>query len=152
MGAIASISLLVGGIGIMNIMLATVSQRTREVGIRRCIGATRWDIVRQFMLEALVITCLGGVIGVVLGVAGAQAISVFAGWLTVVSVQAVIISFGTSALVGLIFGLYPAIRAALVDPIEALKAVGMKDKALASAAPALPMPAGYAPQGATLQG
>lgn len=121
MAAIASISLLVGGIGIMNIMLATVTQRTREIGVRRCIGATRWDIVRQFMLEALVITCAGGLIGVVLGVGGARAISDYAGWRTVVSMQAVIVSFGVSGLVGVVFGMYPAVRAAMVDPIEALR-------------------------------
>jgi len=121
MASIASISLLVGGIGIMNIMLATVTQRTREIGVRRCIGATRWDIIRQFMLEALVITCMGGLIGIFFGVAGAHGISVYAGWRTVVRVQAIIISFGVSALVGIVFGLYPAIRAASVDPIEALR-------------------------------
>jgi putative ABC transport system permease protein len=121
MAAIASISLLVGGIGIMNIMLATVTQRTREIGVRRCVGATRWDIVRQFMLEALVITCVGGLIGVVAGVGGAKAISDFAGWRTVVSMQAVIVSFSVSGLVGVVFGMYPAVRAALVDPIEALR-------------------------------
>jgi len=121
MAAIASISLLVGGIGIMNIMLATVTQRTREIGVRRCIGATRWDIVRQFMLEAMVITCVGGLIGVAMGVGGARAISVYAGWRTVVSMQAVFMSFGVSAMVGIVFGMYPAIRAAMVDPIEALR-------------------------------
>jgi ABC-type antimicrobial peptide transport system permease subunit len=121
MAAIASISLLVGGIGIMNIMLATVTQRTREIGVRRCIGATKWDIIRQFMLEALVITCIGGLIGVALGIAGARGISVYAGWRTVVSMQTVIIAFGVSALVGVVFGLYPAVRAASVDPIEALR-------------------------------
>ncbi|MHB1458685.1 MAG: ABC transporter permease [Armatimonadota bacterium] len=121
MAAIASISLLVGGIGIMNIMLATVTQRTREIGIRRCIGATKWDIIRQFMLEAMVITCIGGLIGVVMGVGGAKAISIYAGWRTVVSMQAIIVSFGVSALVGIVFGMYPAIRAASVDPIEALR-------------------------------
>jgi ABC-type antimicrobial peptide transport system permease subunit len=121
MAAIASISLLVGGIGIMNIMLATVTQRTREIGVRRCIGATRWDIVRQFMLEAMVITCFGGLIGVALGVGGARGISVYADWRTVVSTQAIIVSFGVSALVGIVFGMYPAIRAAMVDPIEALR-------------------------------
>jgi putative ABC transport system permease protein len=121
MAAIASISLLVGGIGIMNIMLATVTQRTREIGVRRCIGATKWDIIRQFMLEALVITCMGGLIGVALGIAGARAISVYAGWRTAVSMQAVIVSFGVSGLVGIIFGMYPAVRAASVDPIEALR-------------------------------
>lgn len=121
MAAIASISLLVGGIGIMNIMLATVSQRTREIGVRRCIGATRWDIIRQFMLEAMVITCAGGLIGVVAGVGGARAISIYANWRTVVSMQAIVLSFSVSAIVGIIFGLYPAVRAALVDPIEALR-------------------------------
>ncbi len=121
MAAIASISLLVGGIGIMNIMLATVTQRTREIGVRRCIGATKWDIIRQFMLEALVITCLGGLIGVALGVGGARAISIYAHWNTVVSMQAIIVSFGVSGLVGVVFGLYPAVRAASVDPIEALR-------------------------------
>ncbi len=121
MAAIASISLLVGGIGIMNIMLATVTQRTREIGVRRCIGATRWDIIRQFMLEALVITCVGGLIGIALGIGGARAISIYANWSTVVSVQAVIMSFGVSAFIGIVFGLYPAARAAQVDPIEALR-------------------------------
>ncbi len=121
MAAIASISLLVGGIGIMNIMLATVTQRTREIGIRRCVGATRWDIVRQFMLEALVITCVGGLIGVGAGIGGAKAISTYADWRTVVSVQAIIVSFGVSGLVGVVFGMYPAVRAAMVDPIEALR-------------------------------
>jgi putative ABC transport system permease protein len=121
MAAIASISLLVGGIGIMNIMLATVSQRTREIGIRCCVGATRWDIIRQFLLEALVITCAGGLIGIGLGVAGARAIAVYADWNTIVSAQAIAVSFGVAALVGIVFGLYPAIRAASVDPIEALR-------------------------------
>ncbi len=121
MAAIASISLLVGGIGIMNIMLATVTQRTREIGIRRCIGATRWDIIRQFLLEALVITCIGGVIGIGIGVGGARLISEYAGWRTVVSVDAMMLSFGVSVFVGIVFGLYPAARAAQVDPIEALR-------------------------------
>lgn len=121
MAAIASISLLIGGIGIMNIMLATVSHRTREIGIRRCIGATRWDIIRQFMIEALVITCFGGLVGIGIGVGGAQAISTYAEWRTVVSMQAVIVSFGVSAIVGVVFGMYPAIRAAMIDPIEALR-------------------------------
>ncbi|MDH7601724.1 MAG: FtsX-like permease family protein, partial [Armatimonadota bacterium] len=121
MAAIAGISLLVGGIGIMNIMLATVSQRTREIGIRRCIGATRWDIIRQFMLEALVITCVGGAIGIFAGIGGAHAIADYARWRTVVSTQAVVVSFGVAAMVGIIFGLYPAVRAAFVDPIEALR-------------------------------
>ncbi|MCC6484435.1 MAG: ABC transporter permease [Armatimonadetes bacterium] len=121
MGAIAGISLVVGGIGIMNIMLATVTQRTREIGIRRCVGATRPDIVRQFLLEALVITIFGGVLGVGLGVGGAQLIAQYAGWKTVVSVHAIALSLSVASGVGVIFGLYPAIRAAYVDPIAALR-------------------------------
>jgi putative ABC transport system permease protein len=122
MGAIASISLLVGGIGIMNIMLATVTQRAREIGIRRCIGAKRGDVVRQFLVECLVITMIGGLIGVGGGVAAAQAISQFAGWKTVVAGTAVVLSVVVSVSVGLIFGLYPAIRAASIEPMEALRA------------------------------
>jgi len=119
--AIASISLLVGGVGIMNIMLATVTQRTREIGVRRCIGANRFDIVRQFLLEALVITCAGGVLGALAGVAGARIISDYAGWRTIVSASAMVIAFGVCVSVGVVFGLYPALRAAAVDPIEALR-------------------------------
>jgi len=121
MGAIAGVSLLVGGIGIMNIMLATVTQRAREIGVRRCIGATRGDIIRQFLVECLVITSIGGLIGVAGGVAGAGAISYYAAWKTVVSGSAVMLSVCVSFSVGLIFGLYPAIRAASIDPVEALR-------------------------------
>lgn len=121
MAAIAGISLLVGGIGIMNIMLATVTQRTREIGIRRCIGATKQDIIMQFMLEALVITCFGGIIGVGLGVLGAKVISAYAGWLTVVSPSIVVMAFSVSVATGLVFGMYPAIKAASINPIEALR-------------------------------
>jgi len=122
MGAIASISLLVGGIGIMNIMLATVTQRAREIGVRRCIGAKRGDIVRQFLVECLVITTIGGLLGVGAGIGAAQAISHYAGWKTVVAGAAVGLSLGVSVTVGLVFGLYPAIRAASIEPMEALRA------------------------------
>jgi len=121
MAAIAGISLLVGGIGIMNIMLATVTQRTREIGIRRCIGATKQDIIMQFMLEALVITCFGGIIGVGLGVLGAKIISTYANWLTIVSPSVIIMAFSVSVATGLVFGMYPAIKAASINPIEALR-------------------------------
>jgi len=122
MGAIASISLLVGGIGIMNIMLATVTQRAREIGVRRCVGASQSDIARQFLLEALVITSVGGVFGIVLGVEMATVISQYAGWRTIVSGQAILLSLGVAVVTGVIFGLYPAMRAASIQPMEALRA------------------------------
>jgi len=122
MGAIASISLLVGGIGIMNIMLATVTQRAREIGIRRCVGASRSDIARQFLLEALVITSIGGLFGILLGVEMATVISQYAGWRTIVSSQAVLVSLGVAVVTGIVFGLYPAMRAAAIQPMEALRA------------------------------
>ncbi len=122
MGAIASISLLVGGIGIMNIMLATVTQRAREIGVRRCVGASQSDIARQFLLEALVITSIGGVFGIVLGVEMATVISQYAGWRTIVSGQAILLSLAVAVVTGVIFGLYPAMRAASIQPMEALRA------------------------------
>jgi putative ABC transport system permease protein len=122
MGAIASISLLVGGIGIMNIMLATVTQRAREIGIRRCIGASRSDIARQFLLEALVITAIGGLLGIFLGVEMATLISQYAGWRTDVSGEAILASLGVAVVTGVVFGLYPAMRAASIQPMEALRA------------------------------
>jgi len=121
MGAIASISLLVGGIGIMNIMLATVTQRQREIGIRRCIGASRADIIRQFLIECLVITIVGGLIGVVMGVEMARLISTYAKWPTVVSGQAILLSLAVASITGVVFGLYPATRAASIQPVEALR-------------------------------
>ncbi len=121
MGAIASISLLVGGIGIMNIMLATVTQRTREIGIRRCLGATKFNILFQFIIESLIITMMGGAIGVGLGILLAGVISQYAKWQTVISYTAIIYAIGVSTLVGVVFGLYPAWKAASTDPIRALK-------------------------------
>jgi putative ABC transport system permease protein len=122
MGAIASISLIVGGIGIMNIMLATVSARAREIGVRRCVGASQADIARQFLLECLVITSIGGLLGIGLGVEMARLIAEYARWRTVVSGDAVLLSLVVAVTTGIIFGLYPAIRAASIEPMEALRA------------------------------
>jgi putative ABC transport system permease protein len=120
MAAIAGISLLVGGIGIMNIMLATVLERTREIGIRRAIGARRGDIRRQFLIEALTISLIGGLIGVVFGFALAGGISLYSGWPFAASAVAPLVAVAVCALVGLAFGLYPAVQAARLDPVEAL--------------------------------
>ena len=121
LGAIAGVSLLVGGIGIMNIMLATVSERTREIGIRRAIGATRGDIVFQFLTEAVLLTTVGGLMGVCLGLGAVWAISHWAGWDTAVTLYAVVLPLFMSVFVGVFFGLYPARRAARMDPITALQ-------------------------------
>ncbi|MEN6566055.1 MAG: ABC transporter permease [Veillonellales bacterium] len=121
LGAIAAISLLVGGIGIMNIMLVSVTERTREIGIRKAIGATYGNILLQFLIEAIVISVTGGLIGICLGVAGAYAITQFAGWNTVISPAAILGSFSVTVMIGLFFGIYPARKAALLDPIEALR-------------------------------
>ncbi len=121
LGFIAGISLLVGGIGIMNIMLATVTERTREIGIRRALGARQNHITVQFLVETVVLSTAGGLVGVVLGVAGAHVVSNFAEWKTIVSVWSVAVSFGLSVLVGIFFGMYPAMSAARLDPIEALR-------------------------------
>jgi putative ABC transport system permease protein len=121
MAAIAGISLLVGGIGIMNIMLATISQRTKEIGIRRCVGARRSHIILQFLVECLAITTMGGIIGILLGCGLASAINSYAHWITIVSPAAIVLSFSVSVMVGIIFGLYPALRAASLDPVQALK-------------------------------
>ena len=121
LGNIAAISLLVGGIGIMNIMLVSVTERTREIGIRKALGATYHNILLQFLIEAIVIGVTGGVIGIGLGVGAAYAISAIAGWNTVISLTAIVIAFGFSILIGLFFGIYPAQKAALLDPIEALR-------------------------------
>jgi putative ABC transport system permease protein len=120
MVAIASISLLVGGIGIMNIMLASVMERTREIGVRRAVGATRWDIIRQFLIETTLITVTGGLAGTVVGVLLSQLVAYLAGWSTIVTVASVVIACVVSVTVGIIFGLYPAIRAAKLDPVYAL--------------------------------
>lgn len=121
MGGIAGISLLVGGIGIMNIMLASVVERTREIGVRRAVGATRRNILSQFLSEAVVISLLGGLTGVVLGFSIAWGVALFSEMKTVVTGFSILLSFGFSVVVGLIFGTYPAMNAAGLDPIEALR-------------------------------
>jgi putative ABC transport system permease protein len=122
LGTIASISLLVGGIGIMNIMLATVTERTREIGIRRALGAKRRDITQQFLIETVVLSGVGGLLGVSLGVAIPQGIVYFIPeQKAIVTLFSVFLSFGISVAIGILFGLYPARRAALMDPIEALR-------------------------------
>lgn len=121
LGGIASISLIVGGIGIMNIMLVTVTERTREIGIRKAIGAKERDILRQFLIEAIVMTTLGGLIGLSVGVSIAGIISHFTQFKAIVELQSVIISMAFSIAVGIFFGYYPAKRAAKLDPIEALR-------------------------------
>ncbi|MCC7346962.1 MAG: ABC transporter permease [Variibacter sp.] len=118
---IAGISLLVGGIGIMNIMLATVLERTREIGIRRAIGARQGDIVRQFLTEAVLISIVGGLIGIGFGFSLSRIIASAAGWSTVVTGSSIAVAFGVSVFIGLLFGIYPAVQAARLDPIEAIR-------------------------------
>lgn len=121
MGAIAGLSLLVGGIGIMNIMLATVLERTREIGVRRAVGATRTDIMRQFLLEAVVICLIGCALGLAVGLIISRAITFYAGWPTIVSAFSILLAVGVSSAVGIIFGSYPAGKAAKLDVIESLR-------------------------------
>ena len=121
LGTIASISLLVGGIGIMNIMLVSVTERTREIGIRMAVGARGRDILYQFLIEALVLSLIGGIIGIVLGVGASQLISYSFKWPTLISPQSLVLSFSFAGGVGIFFGFYPARKAAQLDPIEALR-------------------------------
>ena len=121
MVAIAGISLLVGGIGIMNIVLATVLERTREIGIRRSIGARRFDIVRQFLTESVLISVVGGLLGIAFGFFLAWLIARTAEWKTIVTSSSVGIAFGVSVAVGVIFGIYPAMKASRINPIDALR-------------------------------
>jgi putative ABC transport system permease protein len=120
MVALASISLLVGGIGIMNIMLASVLERTPEIGVRRAIGARRTDIIRQFVMETTLIAVAGGVLGLLLGISMSRVIASFAGWSTIVTGGSVLLAFSVSVLIGLVFGVYPAMKAARLDPVQAL--------------------------------
>jgi putative ABC transport system permease protein len=121
LGAIASVSLIVGGIGIMNIMLVSVTERTREIGLRQAVGAKTRDILLQFLVEAVTLSLLGGFIGIVVGLAASVFISHFAQWSTDVGMVSIVLAFVFSALVGVFFGYYPARKAALMDPIEALR-------------------------------
>jgi putative ABC transport system permease protein len=121
MGCIAGISLLVGGIGIMNIMLATVLERTREIGVRRAVGARRADIRFQFVVESFAISLIGGLAGIAVGLGIARGVALYAGWDTVVTGASILLSTGVAMAVGLAFGIYPATRAAGLDPIEALR-------------------------------
>jgi putative ABC transport system permease protein len=121
LAGVAAVSLLVGGIGIMNIMLVSVTERTREIGVRKAMGATQFNILFQFVVEAVVLCLVGGVIGIVLGSLGALVLSRLAHWNTLISPAAVLMAFCFSAAVGLVFGIWPARRAATLDPIEALR-------------------------------
>jgi putative ABC transport system permease protein len=121
LGAIASVSLLVGGIGIMNIMLVSVTERTREIGIRLAVGAKAWDIRLQFIIEALTLSLIGGIIGIILGLTGSQILSSISEWPTIISPFSILLAFGFSGLVGIFFGFYPAYKASLLNPIDALR-------------------------------
>ena len=119
--SIASISLVVGGIGIMNILLVSVTERTREIGLRLAVGAKRWQILLQFLSEAVIISMTSGIIGVGVGIAAAYVLTYFAGWSIIISLQAGVIAFFFSVVVGIVFGLYPANKASLMNPIDALR-------------------------------
>ena len=121
LGSIASVSLIVGGIGIMNIMLVSVTERTREIGIRMAVGAKTWDIRLQFIIEALTLSLIGGAVGIAAGVSSSKAVAMLAGWPTIVSPFSILIAFSFSGLVGIFFGFYPAYKASLLNPIDALR-------------------------------
>ena len=121
LGSVAAISLLVGGIGIMNIMLVSVTERTREIGIRMAIGAKGRHVLAQFLLEAVVLSVVGGFVGIVLGVGASELIARYAGWPVALGPGPIFMAFGFAALIGIFFGFYPARRAAALDPIDALR-------------------------------
>ena len=121
LAGIATVSLVVGGIGIMNIMLVSVTERTREIGVRKALGATKSNILLQFLIEAVVLCLLGGLVGVIIGAGGAIALSKFGSFTTQVSTDSIILAFVFSAVVGVVFGVWPARRAATLDPITALR-------------------------------
>ena len=120
LASIASVSLIVGGIGIMNIMLVSVTERTKEIGLRMAVGAKTKNILAQFLVEAVTLAALGGAVGIAVGVGSSVLISHFAGWNTHTGIDAILLAFAFSALVGVFFGYYPARKAALLNPIEAL--------------------------------
>jgi len=121
LAGVAAVSLLVGGIGIMNIMLVSVTERVREIGIRMAIGARPGNVLLQFLIEAILLSLIGGAIGVLVGIGGSYALAQVAGWSMAVTWQAIALSFGFAAFVGVFFGYYPARSAARLDPIEALR-------------------------------
>jgi ABC-type antimicrobial peptide transport system permease subunit len=121
LGGVAAISLMVGGIGIMNIMLVSVSERTREIGIRKAIGAKKKEILEQFLIESVLMSFLGGGIGILLGLVIAKTVSKVGGWDTVVSLESILLAFGFSVGIGIFFGYYPANKAANMNPIDALR-------------------------------
>jgi putative ABC transport system permease protein len=121
LGAIAGVSLVVGGIGIMNIMLVSVTERTREIGTRMAVGARGRDILTQFLIEAVSLSCVGGIVGIICGIAAAKTIAVTRHWPSLISPASIIAAFAVSALVGIFFGFYPARKAAQLDPIDALR-------------------------------
>jgi putative ABC transport system permease protein len=118
--SIASISLIVGGIGIMNILLVSVTERTKEIGLRMAVGAKRKHILLQFLTEAIIMTSIGGIVGIAVGIGGAKLLTTMIGWPAIISPEAVIIAFFFSLVVGIFFGLYPANKASKMNPIEAL--------------------------------
>jgi putative ABC transport system permease protein len=121
LGGVAAVSLLVGGIGIMNIMLVSVRERTREIGIRKAVGAKRSDILIQFLVEAVIVSVMGGLLGIALGYALSALIASISGWATIIPIYAIVLAVGTSATIGIVFGVWPAREAARLDPVEALR-------------------------------
>jgi putative ABC transport system permease protein len=121
LGSVAGVSLLVGGIGIMNIMLVSVTERTREIGVRLAVGARSRDILLQFLIEAVTLSLIGGLIGIGLGIVSSRLLSIEMGWNTLISPNSIIVAFAFSAAIGVFFGFYPARKAALLDPIDALR-------------------------------
>jgi ABC-type antimicrobial peptide transport system permease subunit len=121
LASIAGIALVVGGIGIMNVMLVSVTERTREIGLRLAVGARRREVLLQFVVEALVLSLLGGAVGVLVGIGAARGLTVMMDWPTDISADAVALAFGIAAAIGIVFGYYPARRASRLDPIEALR-------------------------------